>query len=418
MAFTDDFPISPTSYPQESVTMRSPGGVSSAAHTTRVLIADDEPDLELLVRQRFRKQIRDGKYDFVFVPNGSHALNALREKPGFAVMFTDINMPEMDGLTLLSRITELDSSLLPVVVSAYGDMANIRAAMNLGAFDFLTKPIDFLDMETTLDRTVRQALVVKQAELARRELSSLQCELGVATRIQQSLLPAAARDLPRLPNLEVEAVMHPARNVGGDFYDFFPIDAGRIGFAIGDVSGKGVPAAIFMAVCRTLLKSIALWGLEPGDCLAEVNQSLCLDNKSEMFVTLFYAVLDTHTGELRYATGGHNPPYLVGGDGRIIALDRSDGTVLGLIEGEAIATASVVLSPSDVVLAYTDGVTEATAIDGRMFGTERLEAHLRAVGAGPAGEVVGSLIDAVRAFTGDAAQSDDITALAVRFGPR
>ena len=136
----------------------SSAGGAQAVAATRVLIADDEPDLELLVRQRFRKQIREGRYEFVFVPNGCRALEAIRSDPRFVVVLTDINMPEMDGLALLSRVVELDASPLPVVVSAYGDISNIRAAMNLGAFDFLIKPIDFSDFETTLERTVRRPI--------------------------------------------------------------------------------------------------------------------------------------------------------------------------------------------------------------------------------------------------------------------
>jgi sigma-B regulation protein RsbU (phosphoserine phosphatase) len=397
--------------------MASPAGGLPAAATTRVLIADDEPDLELLVRQRFRKQIREGRYEFVFVPNGSRALAAIRSDPGFVVMLTDINMPEMDGLTLLSRAAELDASLLPVVVSAYGDMANIRAAMNLGAFDFLTKPIDFADFETTLERTVRQALQARRAEQARKELSTLQGELSVATRIQRSLLPAALPVVPGVSRFEVAAAMHPAREVGGDFYDYFPVGEDRFGFAIGDVSGKGVPAAIFMAMCRALLKSIALRGLDPGACLDELNRCLCRDNTTEMFVTLFYAVLDTRTGELWYASGGHNPPYVLGRGGGITPLDRSRGTVLGLIDDVAPETSTAALEPSDVVVAYTDGVTEAMTSERCQFGTSRLEAYLRGAESRSAGDVVRGLVEQVRSFTAGAAQWDDITVLAVRFGP-
>jgi sigma-B regulation protein RsbU (phosphoserine phosphatase) len=394
----------------------SAGGPQTAA-TTRVLIADDEPDLELLVRQRFRKQIREGRYEFVFVPNGCRALDAIQSAPRFEVLLTDINMPEMDGLTLLSRVVEQDASLLPVVVSAYGDMPNIRAAMNLGAFDFLTKPIDFSDFETTLERTVRQALQARQAEHVRKELSTLQSELNVATRIQRSLLPAPLQAVPGVSRFEVEAAMHPARNVGGDFYDYFPVGEGRFGFAIGDVSGKGVPAAIFMAMCRALLKSIALRGLDPGACLGELNRSLCRDNTTEMFVTLFYGVLDTATGELWYASGGHNPPYVLGRGGRVTPLDRPQSTVLGLIDDVAPETYTAALEPSDVVVAFTDGVTEAMTRERCQFGTPRLEEYLRGAAARSAGDLVRGLVERVRSFTAGAAQSDDITVLVVRFGP-
>src|SRR5213592_2266902 len=150
--------------------------------TFKVLIVDDEPDMEVLIRQRFRRKIKDGELEFVFAHDGQDALNKLQEDPTLDVVMSDINMPIMDGLTLLSRLTDIDRILKTVIVSAYGDMENIRAAMNRGAYDFLVKLIDFQDLEVTLNRTIQELQTIKKGLRAREELAAIQHELGVAAR--------------------------------------------------------------------------------------------------------------------------------------------------------------------------------------------------------------------------------------------
>jgi len=224
----------------------------------KVLIVDDEPDMEVLIRQRFLRKIKDGELEFVFAHDGQEALNKLQEDSELDVVMSDINMPIMDGLTLLSHLTDIDRILKTVIVSAYGDMQNIRTAMNRGAYDFLIKPIDFQDFELTLNKTILELDGIKKGLRAQQQLSAIQHELSVAARIQQSILPRQFPPFPGHNEFEIYAQMLPAREVGGDFYDFFLIDKNRLGFVIGDVSGKGVPAAIFMAITRTLLKATAL----------------------------------------------------------------------------------------------------------------------------------------------------------------
>ena len=278
--------------------------------TVKILIADDEPDLELLIRQRFRRQIRDKEYEFLFAANGAEAIEKLKADSEIHLVLSDINMPVMDGLELLGRIKEHNPLIQPVIVSAYGDMTNIRTAMNRGAFDFLTKPIDFQDFETTVGKTLSHSQALRLAASNQTQLSALQHELDVACQLQQSILPKVFPPFPGMMGVDLHALMIAARLVGGDFYDFFVIDEDRLAVIIGDVSGKGMPAAIFMAMSRTLLKAVASRGADPGACLSEVNTLLCRDNNAEMFVTLFYGVLETKTGRFRYSNGGHNPPYV------------------------------------------------------------------------------------------------------------
>ncbi len=163
----------------------------------KILVVDDEADLEVLIRQKFRKQIRENEYDFTFAQNGVEALTKIAVNPEIGLVLSDINMPEMDGLTLLHRLNELKNpALKAIIVSAYGDMDNIRIAMNRGAFDFLTKPIDFNDLETTIAKTLEQLAILRQATKDREQLLSVRNDLNTAARIQQSILPQTFPPFP------------------------------------------------------------------------------------------------------------------------------------------------------------------------------------------------------------------------------
>jgi sigma-B regulation protein RsbU (phosphoserine phosphatase) len=380
----------------------------------KLLVVDDEPDLELLIRQKFRRQIRSDELRFVFAHNGIEALEKLEAEPDIDMVLTDINMPEMDGLTLLLRLQDLDRLLKAVIVSAYGDMENIRTAMNRGAADFLTKPIDFHDLEVTVNKTLKQLQELKEAVKEHDQLLTIRHELDIASQIQQSILPRTFPPFPDRKDFDLFAAMIPAREVGGDFYDFFLIDNDRLGFVIGDVSGKGVPAALFMAVSRTLLRSTAMTGTPPGQCLQRVNSLLCVENSSEMFVSLFYGVLNTQTGEIEYANGGHNPPYILRGNGAVEALPNTGGMVLGAIDVAQYRGATVTLAHGDTIVLYTDGVTEAMDTAGNLFSDQRLQTLLALVNHASPEEIVRTMVDEVNTYASGAPQSDDITALVVR----
>jgi phosphoserine phosphatase RsbU/P len=380
----------------------------------KILVVDDEPDLELLVRQKFRRHIREGKFEFSFAGNGQEALDRLDQDKDIDLVLSDINMPVMDGLTFLGRLEGLERLLKAVIVSAYGDMQNIRTAMNRGAFDFVTKPIDFEDLEITINKTIQAISHLKQAERERAQLISLQQELTVAARIQLSILPRNFPPFPERKEFEIFAEIIPAKEVGGDFYDFFLIDDDRLGIVIGDVSGKGVPAAILMAVTRTLLHATALKKPSPSECLDYVNGILVGQSDPSMFVTVFYGVLDTRTGELEYGIAGHNPPYVFS-DGRVRALEVPLGRILGVIPNSNFRTHRAQLKAGDAVLLYTDGVTEATNTSDNFFSEERLVEWFQRSGGMPVKELVGGLVEEVRTYAGDHPQADDVTVLAVQY---
>ena len=374
----------------------------------KILVVDDEPDLEPLMLQRMRQNIRAGRYSFVFAQNGVEALERLNQDADIDMVLSDINMPQMDGLTLLEQIPKVDPNIRSVIISAYGDMKNIRTAMNRGAFDFVTKPLDFEDLRVTIDRTLRHMAEWREALLSRDKLVALQNELDVARQMQQSILPT---QFLKGPGYGVYGKMEAARNVGGDFFDVLYLKDGRIGLAIADVSDKGVPAALFMMSSRTLLKSIALDHTGPGKVLGEVNDLLQEDNEAGMFVTVLYGVYDPSNRELTYANGGHNSPLVVHGDGTSTLLPLTQGIALGVAADIKYQQNSVTLSPRDTVVFYTDGVTEAMNGDGEQFGLDRLRKVFEATPLEDPEKANLAVFEAVNAFVGDTPQSDDITCL-------
>lgn len=382
---------------------------------TKILVVDDEPDLKSLISQKFRKRVRDNELVFTFAESGVAALQRLQEERDIDLVMTDINMPEMDGLTLLARLHESYPLIKTLIVSAYGDMSNIRTALNRGAFDFITKPIDFQDLEITLDKTIEAARALKQSARDRDQLVALQRELDVARRIQQAIVPRKFPPFPERKEFEIHAEMIPAREVGGDFYDFFLIDDERLGFVIGDVSDKGVPAALFMAVSKTLLKATALTGVAPGVCLHQVNNMLCRDNASAMFVTVFYGILHLRSGEVIYSNGGHNPPLIWRADGRVEATEGTGGLVLGAQANSGYQAKKITLQPQEGIFLYTDGITEATDVDNNAFAEMRLHECLQRRHNTALSDMVAQIAEEVRAFSQSAPQTDDLTMLALRY---
>ncbi len=384
--------------------------MDEAVGAYRILVVDDEPDLEPLVLQRMRRSIRSGQYQFVFAQNGVEALQKLGQDADIDMVLSDINMPQMDGLSLLERIPDVAPDTRSVIISAYGDMKNIRAAMNRGAFDFVTKPLDFDDLRVTIERTLNNLEAWRQAESSRLRLAAIENELDIASKMQQSILPT---EFPVSPHYEICGNMTPAREVGGDFFDIFNLENGRIGLAIADVSGKGVPAALFMMASRTLLKGTAIGMYDPSKVLDEVNQLLYEDNEAMMFVTLIYAVYDPETKTLTYANGGHTLPVLIHADGSHTVLPSTNGIALGVMAGAEFEQATVSCSPGDTIVFYTDGVTEAFNDQGEEFGMERL-LNIFESPFDNCRTTIDAIFDTVNEFAGDAPQFDDITCLALR----
>jgi sigma-B regulation protein RsbU (phosphoserine phosphatase) len=383
----------------------------------KILIVDDEPDLELLINQKFRKAIRAGEYDFYFAANGVEALQFIKRDPEISVVFSDINMPEMDGLELLKNINEMRNPLIkPVIISAYGDMGNIRAAMNRGAFDFLTKPVDLNDLEVTLKKTIEAVSVIREGVESHNKLVDYNKELDAAREIQQAILPKSFPPFPKITSLDIFGRMEPAEQVGGDFFDFFMIDDDNLAFVIGDVSGKGVPSAIYMAVARTLLNSFGKSGISTAECLKSTNDILYKESVNSMFVTVFYGIINTKTGEIVYTNAGHNYPFIIKSNGVVEALNRNSSIILGAFEDAKFTSNHAKLEIGDTILLYTDGVTESMDKNMNQLGDTALQKHLQYLQDKTNPKIiVDSVFELVKRHSRENEQSDDITALATTF---
>ncbi len=268
-------------------------------------------------------------------------------------------------------------------------------------------------LENTVAERTRE-LAAKNASLEQAQ-AQLEAELEVARALQLAILPAT---FPAKPGCDGAARMIPATTMGGDFYDFIELPDGRIGLVIADVAGKGVPAAFFMAVARTNLRELAAHYSEPGACLAQTNEVLCTQNPMDLFVTVFYAVFDPMTGLLRYANGGHNPPYVRRAQGSVEVLSGTGGLLLGVMPGVAYPDHTVQLLPGDRLVLYTDGVTEAFSPADETYGAGRLIAEVEAHGDGAAATLVERICRSVTVFAGSAPQSDDITLTVLVWGAR
>ncbi|RPI73038.1 MAG: response regulator [Ignavibacteriales bacterium] len=381
-----------------------------------ILVVDDEPDVKYLILQKFRKQIAAGEYEFSFAGHGEEALDKIKSNGQINLILTDINMPVMDGLTLLTRIGEINNPVLrSVIISAYGDMENIRTAMNRGAYDFITKPIDLIDLEITIAKSLKEIEAYKQALTLRDKLIALQQELEIATLIQTSILPKIFPPYPDRKEFDIYAKMLPAREVGGDFYDFFLIDKNRLGIVIGDVSGKGIASALLMAVSKTLLKATALKGIPADNVLTEVNNILVEESPSNMFVTVFYGILDTRNGTFEYSNGGHNVAFLKTNEGEVKALDNIGGLILGAMPGIEYQSNVITVKPGESIFLYTDGVTEAMNKTEEEFSESRLVSSLSDIADLSSTEIIEQVFNEVQNFSNGIEQSDDITCLALKY---
>jgi len=247
------------------------------------------------------------------------------------------------------------------------------------------------------------------------EKERIESELKIARRIQMSFLPKEFPPFPEKEEFEIYAMIEPAKEVGGDLYDFFLLNEDQLFFSIGDVSDKGVPAALFMAVTKTLMKDIASYGIGPSDILMKLNRELCKDNESMMFVTIFCGVMNCKTGELTYSNAGHNPPLIIHSDQRTEWLHVPKGLVLGAIEDAGYTTERTVLYPGDTLFLYTDGVTEAMNSAKNMYSDRRLQVTVEESTVISAESLVEYVMRSVKEFSGSESQADDITILAVRF---
>jgi sigma-B regulation protein RsbU (phosphoserine phosphatase) len=309
----------------------------------------------------------------------------------FAVLIEGFHM----GLVLLLAKPYAEAVDLVSVVAAPMILANAT-----GMFIFAVIIGNLIAERKT--RTERDRY---QAELERKK-----AELEIARNIQESLLPAS---LPEVNGMDIAARAVPATEIGGDFYDVITLPGGRAGLLIADVSGKGVPAALFMALSRTVVRANALWHARPKEVITDANRMIAKDASSGMFVTLFYAALDPAKQELTFVNAGHNPPMLAR-EGEPVRELGITGIALGALENASYEERTVQLNAGDVLVLYTDGVTEAVNDRDEQFGVDRLKETIRVSAGADAGRLVDRIVQDVTAFASATPQYDDITLMVLR----
>jgi sigma-B regulation protein RsbU (phosphoserine phosphatase) len=390
-------------------------GRTKTSRPERILVVDDIDDNRQLLVRRLE---REGFHDIGLAADGEEALSLLRAH-SFDLMLLDIMMPKLDGYQVLERLkTEGRLHELPVIViSAHNEIDSAVRCIQLGAIDYLPKPFNATLLRARVSTSLEQKRLRDQV---RAHLTRLESELDAARTLQKSMVP---RDFPtptvEFP-VEVFAMMEPAREVGGDLYDFFPTPDGRFAFLIGDVSGKGVAAAMYMARTKNLFRlatNMASGDASPAEIVTLVNHELCEGNDTMMFVTLYFGILDPGTGDLEFCNAGHDAPYRLG-DGKAALAEGVQGMALGLDSSWRYETSELRLTPGETLYLYTDGITEAADTAHALFTKQRLQDVLKRETGAPLDKLIGAVAEAVKDFIRSAEQSDDITAMAIRLLPK
>lgn len=259
---------------------------------------------------------------------------------------------------------------------------------------------------------------IEKLTKATAEKERIESELAIAANIQRSMLPAISPTIGERLDLDVCALMQPAREVGGDFYDFYFLDQDNVCIAIGDVSGKGVPAALFMSVTKYLVEATVTSENQLDKALKQVNSLLLKNNEACMFVTIFLAILNLRTGSMTYANCGHNPPLLIVPDSVVTPIGEATGPILGVLDDPQVWTETCFIEPNAIILTFTDGVTEAFNSQEELFGDARLLEAASSTCECSVSSVVNKVMTSLKSFCGDCPQTDDITMLALKYRPK
>ena len=374
----------------------------------RVLIVDDaKANLDILVEGL------KADHKLSLALNGEMALQAAARNPPDLVLL-DIVMPGLDGYEVCRRLRQMpETAEVPIMfLSSLEEVQNKTRGFEAGANDYLTKPFEMLEVKAR----VRSLLKAKAySDAAKEQIAS---ELRVAREIQMGMLPREFTAVEQAYSVSFGAVLEPAREVGGDLYGICAAGPERLVVFLGDVSGKGIPASMFMVRAISLARLLAREVAEPERILARLNDELAADNPSGMFVTFLCGGFEPLSGRLTLANAGHCRPVLLPAGEPPRWAVRNLGTALGFEPGLAFERTELTLREGDTLILYTDGVSEAFNPQDECYGTDRLVADAATFAGQPAPAVVAGLLQRVRAFAGTAPQSDDIAILALRAGRR
>ena len=380
--------------------------------------------LELPPGELFIKEGERGDRLFIILDGQLEVIKALG-LPGERVLaergagefIGEMSLLESEGLRTASVRTMTRVKLLEMTRADFDELLLRRPILAIGMLRELSlrlHQIEDATIEELREKNLQltqayQELKAAQAQIIEKE--KMERELQVARKIQESMLP---RRLPQLVGFDFGARMLPARVIGGDLFDFIPYDSDHLGIVIGDVSDKGVPAALFMALTRSLLRAESSRAASPAQVLRQVNHHLLQMNEAGMFITMLYGILKRETSEFVYARAGHELPHVFDPNGGLYVPEIEQGHVLGVFPHPELDRQSLTIPPGGTLLLYTDGATDARSADGEFFGVKRLEEAARANLVGTAQQMCDGLLDEILSFQGPHSQFDDITLLAIR----
>jgi sigma-B regulation protein RsbU (phosphoserine phosphatase) len=400
-----------------------------------VLVVDDTPANIKVLMETLKED-----YRIVAAVNGERALQLAASEPNPDIILLDVMMPEMDGYEVCAKLkADAKTRDIPIIfVTAMSDTQDETKGLELGAVDYITKPISppvvsarvknqlelkqareilknqNLILERRVSERTREVLELQQSEFDLRVAKEkVENELNIAAQIQKSILPSSFPAYPDRKEFELYAFMKPARYVGGDFYDFFFVDDNTLALVIADVSDKGVPAALFMMISRTLIRSLAFDKRSPSAVLEKANNIMCQDNDSGMFVTLFLAFYDVSSGKLTATNGGHIASLIINHDGTSREWAATHGPALGFMEELPYKEETMDLEVDQTLFLYTDGVTEAMSSGNELFGLDRLQELLKRKHDFKLDRICSDIETSLSEFQEDQ-QSDDINMLALK----
>ena len=377
-----------------------------------VVVDDDVTNLKMAGRILSKNNMR-----VTALKSGMALLDYIKtNKPDLILL--DIKMPGLDGFETMKRLQQQmnPSEKIPVIFLTADDSQDAEThGLALGAMDFIKKPfipdVLVLRVRHTID------LVRLQHDLEQ-ENERIRSELAMASRIQSAMLPGIFPAFPERKEFDIYASMDPVRGVGGDFFDFFFIDRDHLCLLIADVSGKGIPAALFMMASKIILADNAKSGKSPAQILQDTNEAICANNPEEMFVTVWLGILDISTGLLTTANAGHEYPALMHADGQFELFRDRHGLVVGGMPGVKYHEHSLQMYPGSKLFVYTDGVPEATDAENALFGTTRMLEALNAHANESPKQILHGVRQAVNEFVSDMEQFDDLTMMCLEYMPK
>lgn len=399
------------------------------------MVVDDSPEnIDLLGNALSRD------YEIKVALTGEKALKIAGTENPPDLILLDVMMPGMDGYEVCRRLKSNAKTMdIPVIfVTSMSEVEDETKGLEVGAVDYITKPIrspivqarvrshielkearEYLKnqnkiLEQRVEERTREVLELQRAEFELRAAQEkVENELNIAAQIQRWILPSDFPAFPEYGEFDLYAMMNPAREVGGDFYDFFLVDEDHLAVVIADVSDKGVPAALFTMISRTILRSIARQRKSPSQVLAETNDLLCEGNDIGMFVTVFLSYYHLPTGQLTYSNGGHNPALLFSPNGAPKTLAPKHGPALGVRAGITYLEDAETLEPGQLLVLYTDGVTEATSPHDELYGLDRFAELICSCRSLKLSQIVDHIDKNLKEFQ-QGNQYDDITVLALK----